>query len=62
MHPFIWSGVTADDATARQTLIELHHFALQHPEIILVAMHDAEMQEKFLILEQAQITGARMKQ
>ena len=62
MHPFMWSRITSDDATARQTLIKLHHFALQHPEIILVAMHDAEMQEKFLILEQAQITGARMKQ
>ena len=62
MHPFMWSRITSDDATARQTLIKLHHFALQHPEIILVAMHDAEMQEKFLILEQAQITAARMKQ
>jgi len=62
MHPIMWSRITSDDATARQTLIKLHHFALQHPEIILVAMHDAEMQEKFLILEQAQITGARMKQ
>src|SRR5712691_2802431 len=61
MHPFMWSRVTSDDATARQTLIKLHYFALQHPEIILVAMHDAEMQEKFLILEQAQIMGARMK-
>ena len=46
MHPFMWSLVTADDATARQTLVELHHFALQHPEVILVAMHDAEMQKK----------------
>ena len=62
MHPFMWSRVTSDDATARQTLIGLHHFALQHPEIMLVAMHDAEMQEKFLILEQAHITGAGMKQ
>ena len=48
MHPFMWSLVTADDATARQTLVELHYFALQHPEVILVAMHDAEMQEKVL--------------
>lgn len=39
MHPFIWNNVTSDDATARQTLIHLHHFALAHPEISLVAMH-----------------------
>jgi len=25
-------------------------------------MHDAKMQEKYLILEQAQITGTRIKQ
>jgi N-acyl homoserine lactone hydrolase len=59
MHPFIWSRVTGDDATARQTLIELHHFALRHPEIVLIAMHDAEMQEKFMGLQQVSITGVR---
>jgi glyoxylase-like metal-dependent hydrolase (beta-lactamase superfamily II) len=48
MHPFIWSRVTSDDATARQTLIDLHYFALRHPEIPLIAMHDAELQEKFM--------------
>jgi glyoxylase-like metal-dependent hydrolase (beta-lactamase superfamily II) len=46
MHPFIWSAVTSDDASARQTLIQLHHFALRHPEIPVIAMHDAAMQEK----------------
>lgn len=46
MHPFIWSAVTSDDATARQTLIQLHHFALRHPEIPVIAMHDAAMQKK----------------
>jgi N-acyl homoserine lactone hydrolase len=51
MHPFIWSRVTSDDATARQTLIDLHNFALQHPEIPLIAMHDAELQEKFMVSE-----------
>lgn len=59
MHPFIWSRVTSDDGTARQTLIELHHFALRHPKIVLIAMHDAEMQEKFMRLEQAYITGVK---
>lgn len=48
MHPFIWSRVTSDDATARQTLIDLHYYALRHPEIPLIAMHDAELQEKFM--------------
>jgi glyoxylase-like metal-dependent hydrolase (beta-lactamase superfamily II) len=51
MHPFIWSNVTWDDATARQTLIDLHHFALQHPEVPLIAMHDAAMQEHFMAQE-----------
>ncbi len=48
MHPFIWSGVTSDDATARQTLIDLHHFALRRPEVPAIAMHDATMQEEFM--------------
>lgn len=47
MHPLIWLRVTQDDATARQTLIQLHHYALQHPEIPLIAIHDAEMQKQF---------------
>ena len=46
MHPFIWNTVTSDDATARQTLIHLHHFARAHPEIGLVAMHDAAAQAR----------------
>src|SRR5712692_7856359 len=52
MHPLIWTRITSDDATARQTLIQLHHFALQHPEIPLIAMHDATMQETFMKGEQ----------
>ena len=47
MHPLIWNTVTSDDATARQTLIHLHHFAQAHPEIALVAMHDAAAQARF---------------
>ena len=48
MHPFIWNSVTSDDATACQTLIDLHSFAHRHPEIPLVAMHDADAQEAFM--------------
>ncbi len=53
MHPFIWNGVTSDDATACQTLIDLHHFSHRHPEISLVAMHDASAQEAFMLVEHA---------
>ncbi len=59
MHPFIWSAVTADDATARQTLIDLHLFALQHPEVSLIGMHDANMQEHFMAIEQAGMSRAK---
>ncbi|HEV7235734.1 MAG TPA: MBL fold metallo-hydrolase [Ktedonobacteraceae bacterium] len=52
MHPFIWSGVTSDDATARQTLINLHHFALRQPDVPAIAMHDAAMQEAFMLAEE----------
>ena len=48
MHPFLWSRVTSDDATARQTLIDLHYYALQHPEVPLIGMHDAALQEQYM--------------
>ncbi len=51
MHPFIWSAVTSDDATARQTLLDLHHFAQRHPEVPAIAMHDAALQEEFMLAE-----------
>jgi glyoxylase-like metal-dependent hydrolase (beta-lactamase superfamily II) len=51
MHPFIWNSVTSDDATACQTLIDLHSFAHRHPDIPLVAMHDAAAQEAFMMRE-----------
>jgi len=51
MHPFLWNMFTWDDATARQTLIELYHLARRHPEIALVGMHDAEMQERLMATE-----------
>lgn len=47
MHPFLWSLVSSDQSTALQTLVKLHCFAHQHPEIPLIAMHDAPMQEAF---------------
>ena len=58
MHPFIWSRVTSDDATARQTLIDLHYYALRRPEIPLIAMHDAELQKQFMKSERRlQVVG-----
>ncbi|GHO52493.1 MBL fold metallo-hydrolase [Ktedonobacter robiniae] len=50
-HPFFWNGVTSDKATALQTLLELHHFARSHPEVPLIAMHDARMQEASMQVE-----------
>ncbi len=58
MHPLIWNNVTSDDATARQTLIQLHHFALAHPEISLVAMHDAAAQHHFMHLPATRLAAS----
>jgi hypothetical protein len=44
MHPFLWSAVTSDDARARQTLLALHHLSRRHPDVLLIAMHDAATQ------------------
>lgn len=55
MHPLIWREVTSDDATARQTLLDLHHFALQHPEISMIAMHDAEVQDRWMAVENGEV-------
>ena len=59
MHPFIWSNVTSDDATARQTLIDLHHFAQRRPEVVMIAMHDAVVQEQFTAGEKQRHSAAR---
>jgi glyoxylase-like metal-dependent hydrolase (beta-lactamase superfamily II) len=56
MHPFLWSRVTSDDATARQTLLKLHHFMQLYPEVPLIAMHDAQMQAAFMQIEQERQT------
>jgi N-acyl homoserine lactone hydrolase len=53
MHPLIWNNVSSDDATGRQTLIHLHHFAQAHPEIPLIAMHDGAAQRQFMRVEQS---------
>jgi N-acyl homoserine lactone hydrolase len=58
MHPTLWSLFTSDDATARQTLIDLHRFSRQHPEIPIIAMHDAHMQEAFMSVEEARLVRA----
>ena len=60
MHPFIWSNVTSDDATARQTLIDLHHFAQRRPEVVMIAMHDAALQEQFMANKQQHTAAARI--
>jgi N-acyl homoserine lactone hydrolase len=58
MHPLIWNRVTGDDATARQTLIHLHHFAVAHPEVALVAMHDAVGQQQFMRLPATRLAAS----
>ncbi len=59
MHPILWSLFTSDDATARQTLIDLHRFYRQHPELPIIAMHDAYMQEAFMTVEESRLVRAR---
>lgn len=51
MHPFFWSQITSDDATARQTILSLYHYARRHPEVALIAMHDAGKQAAFMQTE-----------
>ncbi len=58
MHPLIWNACTSDDATARQTLIRLHHFALAHPEIALVGMHDAAAQHHYMHLPATRLAAS----
>jgi glyoxylase-like metal-dependent hydrolase (beta-lactamase superfamily II) len=52
MHPLLWSQVTSDDAIGQQTLIDLHIFACQHPDVPMIGMHDAQLQDAFLSVEQ----------
>ncbi len=62
MHPLIWNAVSSDDATGRQTLIQLHHFALAHPEIPLIAMHDGAIQRQFMQTEHSRRNVVEQKQ
>ncbi|MBV9257503.1 MAG: MBL fold metallo-hydrolase [Ktedonobacteraceae bacterium] len=57
-HPVLWSLFTNDDATARQTLIDLHRFYLRHPEIPVIGMHDARMQKAFMTVEERRLVEA----
>jgi N-acyl homoserine lactone hydrolase len=53
IHPLLWSKITSEDAAARRTLVDLHHFGHRHPEIPMVAMHDAHTQRSVMLAEQA---------
>jgi N-acyl homoserine lactone hydrolase len=55
MHPILWSMFTHDDASARQTLIDLHRFYRRHPEIPVIGMHDAHMQKAFMTIEEKRL-------
>ncbi|GCE11494.1 MBL fold metallo-hydrolase [Tengunoibacter tsumagoiensis] len=50
-HPFLWSQVTIDPKLARQTLVDVHHFSLRHPEVPIIPHHDARMQEAFALVQ-----------
>lgn len=54
-HPLFWNDVTSDKASALQTLLELHRFARTHPEVPLIAMHDARMQEASMRVEEERL-------
>jgi N-acyl homoserine lactone hydrolase len=58
MHPILWSAFTSDDASARQTLIDLHRFSHRHPEIPVIGMHDASMQKAFMTVEEKRLIKA----
>lgn len=51
MHPWFWSAVSSDDATGKQTLVDIYKYASKHPEVPIIAMHDAQLQEAFMKVE-----------
>ncbi len=57
IHPILWSRFTSDDASARQTLIDLHHFYHRHPDIPMIGMHDAHLQKMFMAVEEQRLVG-----
>jgi N-acyl homoserine lactone hydrolase len=58
-HPLFWSMVTWNKAIARKTLLDLHHFSHRHPEVTLIPMHDAQLQEAFMLVEQQNFSSIR---
>jgi N-acyl homoserine lactone hydrolase len=58
-HPLLWSMVTWNDAIARQTLVQLHRFARRHPEVTLIPMHDAHLQEACMRIEEQRLSAIR---
>ncbi|MBO0796907.1 MAG: hypothetical protein J2P36_39005, partial [Ktedonobacteraceae bacterium] len=58
-HPLFWSMITWNDAVARQTLLNLYRFSHRHPEVTLVPMHDAQLQEACMRVEQQYLSGVR---
>jgi N-acyl homoserine lactone hydrolase len=50
-HFLLWSRITSDPAAAIQTLADLHRFSRLHPELPMIAMHDAHMQDAFMAIE-----------
>ena len=59
LHPALWCLFTSDDASARQTLIDLYRFYHRHPEIPLIGMHDAHMQRAFMTIEEKRLVKAQ---
>lgn len=58
-HPLLWSMVTWNDAIARQTLVQLHRFSRHHPEVTLVPMHDAHLQQACMRIEEQQLSAIK---
>lgn len=60
-HALFWSRVTSDPTTALHTLAHLHRFSRLHPELPMIAMHDAQMQDAFMATQEPLYT-TRMAQ
>jgi glyoxylase-like metal-dependent hydrolase (beta-lactamase superfamily II) len=58
-HAIFWSRVTWNDVVARETLLDLHRFSFRHPEVTLIPMHDAQLQEACMQVEQQSLSGVR---
>ncbi len=58
-HPLLWSMVTWNDAIARQTFVQLHRFSRLHPEVTLIPMHDAHLQEACMRIEEQRLSAIK---